>query len=150
MEEEKLVRNLSLTKKGKYTAWTNTGMSTSKKNIFGYGETICDASGKPTKIIRTIKTYSCYRRLARISPKSMLIRAMADESGTTVKLFKVINIDENNHKIFFKLVAILKDKKWNDNSYVEKYKTGIYSASKRARKYYKIRFNKQNNISKHN
>ena len=47
-------------------------------------------------------------------------------------------------------VAILKDKKWNDNSYVEKYKTGIYSASKRARKYYKIRLNKQNNISKHN
>ena len=149
MEEEKLVRNLSLTKKGKYTAWTNTGISTSKKNIFGYGETICDASGKPTKIIRTIKTYSCYRRLARISPKGMLIRASVDENGTIVKLFKVEHIDEKTKKIYFNLVATLKNKKWDDSSYVNMYKVGIHSSIRRAKKYYILKSKKQENTLKH-
>lgn len=144
MEEEILVRNLSLTKKGKYTTWTNTGMSASKNNIFGYGETVCAASGDPTKIIRTIRNYNGLRRLARISPKGMLIRATANENGTTIKMFKVENIDEKNKKIYFKIVAELKNQKWNDTSYLEQYKIGIHSAARRAKKYYKLKLERKN------
>ncbi len=143
MEEENLIKNLSLTKKGKYTTWTNTGMSASRNNIFGYGETVCAASGDPTKVIRTIKIYNGIRRLARISPKGMLIRASVDEDGTTVKMFKVESIDEKNKKIYFKKVATLKNKKWDDNSYTKKYRAGIHSASRRAKKYYELKLKKQ-------
>lgn len=149
MEEEKLIRNLSLTKKGKYTAWTNTGMSASKNNIFGFGETVCAASGNPTKIIRTMKTYNGFRRLARISPKGMLIRASVDENGTIVKLFKVEHIDEKTKKIYFNLVATLKNKKWDDPSYVNMYKVGIHSSIRRAKKYYILKSKKQENTLKH-
>ena len=86
-------------------------MSASKNNIFGFGETVCAASGNPTKIIRTMKTYNGFRRLARISPKAMLIRASVDENGTIVKLFKVVHIHEKTKKIYFNLVATLKNKK---------------------------------------
>ena len=139
MEEENLVRNLSLTKKGKYTTWTNTGMSASKNNIFGYGETVCAASGNPTKIIRTIKNYTGLRRLARISPKGMLIHATTDGNGTTIKMFKVESIDEKNKKIYFKKVATFKDKKWDNTSYVRNYKEGVHSTLMRAKKFYSLR-----------
>lgn len=139
MEEEKLEKTLSVTKKGFPAIWVQTIRFAAPNVRYGQSSAICSSNGKLTKIIRTLENYTKVRHLVRISNKCVLIQSNYNIDGSTVEIFKVEKIDFENKKILFKKVATFKDGKWVNTSYVRNYKEGVHSTLMRAKKFYSLR-----------
>lgn len=139
MEEEKLEKKLSITKKGFPAMWVQTLRFAAPNIRYGLSGAVCSPNGKLTKIIRTNHNYTKISHLVRISSKSVFIQAKYNIDGSIVEIYKVDTIDTENKKIVFNKVATFEDDKWDNTSYVKNYKIGVHSTLMRAKKFYSLR-----------
>lgn len=136
MEEEKLERALSITKKGFPAIWVYTQRYATPNIRYGQSTAVCTPNGEMTKIMRTIQNYTQVKRLVRISSKCVIIQATYNIDGSTVLIYKVDSIDTQNKKVILHKVAKLENDKWDNTSYVRNYKKGVHSTLMRAKKIY--------------
>lgn len=139
MEEEKLEKKLSLTKKGFPAMWVQTLRFAAPNIRYGLSGAVCSPNGKLTKIIRTNQNYIKISNLVRISSKCVFIQSKYNIDGSIVEIYKIETIDYENKKIIFNKVATFKDNKWDNSSYVRNYKVGVHSTLMRAKKFYSLR-----------
>ncbi len=139
MEEEKLEKTLSLTKKGFPVIWVHTQRFAAPNIRYGQSCAICSSNGKMTKIVRTIQGYTKVKHLVRVSTKCVYIQSKYNIDGNVVEIYKVDNIDLENKKLTLNKVASFKDGKWDNSSYLKNYKEGIHSTLMRAKKFYSLR-----------
>ena len=139
MIEEKLEKTLSVTKKGFPAMWVHTVRFASPNVRYGQSEAICSPNGKMTKIIRTLQNYTKVKHLVRISSKCVYIQSRYNIDGSIVEIYKIDSIDFDNKKIIFNKVATFKDGRWDNSSYLKKYKEGIQSTLMRSEKFYSLR-----------
>lgn len=136
MEEEKLEKTLSVTKKGFPAMWVHTQRFAAPNVRYGQSSAVCTPNGEMSKVIRTIQNYTKVKHLVRISSKSVFIQANYNIDGSTVDIYKIDNIDFENKKVELHRVASFKNNKWDNTAYVENYKKGIHSTLMRAKKFY--------------
>lgn len=139
MEEEKLEKTLSVTKKGFPAMWVYTTRFAAPNVRYGQSAAVCTPNGKMTKIIRTLQNYTKVKHLVRITNKCVYIESTYNIDGSTVKIYKIDNIDFENKKITLSKVATFQDGKWDNSSYVRNYKEGVHSTLMRAKKFYSLR-----------
>lgn len=138
MEEEKLEKKLSITKKGFPAIWVQTLRFAAPNVRYGYSSAICSSNGKFTKIIRTIENYTKVKHLVRISKKCVLIQSSYNIDGNIVEIYKIEKLDVENEKAIFRKVATFKEGRWDNTSYLKSYKIGIHSTLMRAKKFYSL------------
>lgn len=139
MEEEKLEKTLSLTKKGFPVIWVHTQRFAAPNVRYGQSCAICSSNGKMTKIIRTIQGYTKVKHLVRVSSKCVYIQSKYNIDGNIVEIYKIEKIDTENNKLILNKVATFKDGKWDNSSYLKNYKECIHSTLMRAKKFYSLR-----------
>jgi hypothetical protein len=139
MEEEKLEKTLSLTKKGFPAMWVQTNRYATPTARYGQSSAICTENGKLSKIIRTKQYYTKVKQLVRITSKSVYIQSHYSIEGSVVEIYKIEKIDYENKKIILDKVATFKDNKWDTTAYVKNYKEGVHSTLMRAKKIYTLR-----------
>lgn len=139
MEEEKLEKKLSVTKKGFPALWVRTERFAAPNVRYGMSCAICAPNGKMTRVIRTLYNYTKVRNLVRVSSKCVYIESKYNIDGSIVEIYKIEKIDFDNKKIILNKVATLKDNKWDNSSYVRNYKEGVHSTLRRAKKFYYLR-----------
>ena len=138
MEEEKLERRLSITKKGFPAIWVQTLRFAAPNVRYGYSSAICSPNGKLTKVIRTLENYTKVKHLVGISKKCVFIQSSYNIDGSVVEIYKVEELDFKNKKVILRKVATFKDGKWDNISYLNNYNIGIHSILMRAKKFYSL------------
>lgn len=138
MEEEKLERRLSITKKGFPAIWVQTLRFAAPNVRYGYSSAICSPNGKLTKVIRTLENYTKVKHLVGISKKCVFIQSSYNIDGSVVEIYKVEELDFKNKKVILRKVATFKEGKWDNISYLNNYKVGIHSTLMRAKKFYSL------------
>ena len=138
MEEEKLERRLSITKKGFPAIWVQTLRFAAPNVRYGYSSAICSSNGKLTKVIRTLENYTKVKHLVGISKKCVFIQSSYNIDGSVVEIYKVEELDFKNKKVILRKVATFKEGKWDNISYLNNYKAGIHSTLMRAKKFYSL------------
>ena len=138
MEEEKLERRLSITKKGFPAIWVQTLRFAAPNVRYGYSSAICSPNGKLTKVIRTLENYTKVKHLVGISKKCVFIQSTYNIDGSVVEIYKVEELDFKNKKVILRKVATFKEEKWDNTSYLNNYKVGINSTLMRAKKFYSL------------
>ena len=133
MEEEKLERRLSITKKGFPAIWVQTLRFAAPNVRYGYSSAICSPNGKLTKVIRTLENYTKVKHLVGISKKCVFIQSSYNIDGSVVEIYKVEELDFKNKKVILRKVATFKEEKWDNISYLNNYKVGIHSTLMRAK-----------------
>lgn len=139
MEEEKLEKVLSVTKKGFPAMWVATTRYATPSVRFGQSCAICMPSGKMTKIIRTLQNYTKVKHLVRVMPGCIYIQSKYSIDGNEVTIYEISDLDINNKKASLTKLASFKDGKWDNPSYLNKYKECVHSTLMRAKKFYSLR-----------
>ena len=136
---KRLVKPITVTKKGYPAMWIQTFRFMQPKARYGAAAAFCASTGKLEKIMRTGVGYFKSKSLVRISTKGIYIEANYALDSDVVKMYKVENIDMENRTVTLKRVATRIDGRWDNTSYMRVYKEGVHSAVIRKKKAYCLR-----------
>lgn len=138
IEDEIIKKNLILSKSGERFVSIHTRRCFSADSRYAISEAICDETGKLTKISKVYNEYAQVGRLVKITPNCFYIEAKFGIDGQLLEVFKIQKIDRLENSVVFERVAILRDKHWDDSSYVKMLKPALTSALNKAKKYYSL------------
>ena len=72
-------------------------------------------------------------------PGCISIQSTYSIDGNEVDIYEISDLDINNKKASLTKLASFKDGKWDNPSYLNKYKEGVHSTLMRAKKFYSLR-----------
>ena len=132
----RITKTIVLTNKGYPALWLQTFRFVQPTCRYGAAAAYCGSNGQLENVLRTGMGYFQNNRLVRISQKGAYIEANYSLDSEVIKVYKIENIDIENRKATFKRVATRTNGRWDNPSYMRKYKIGVHSALMRAKKYY--------------